>query len=293
MTSISEKKRTVFLGAALMVGIPLLLGFVLYRVISSRGHIPEMPRAALEADGAHRSIDALSKRIVGFVPTKAERDIITRLEDLHLAETGAKSDTPPTTSVEKQTRDLMQVLKKTAEADRARFLVLGDFLAFRFHLALEALLKQPVKNRGPHSLPLTRVVLFGGAFYRQALARGLIGANGALQSSEALPEILFRTRWRRLAGMKGDEEFDRYEQTALLDFTVRFVDKSEVSRRLDAARKLGARDSTYDGTVADALIYFEGGDPQSALKLLHRAETDPHSDTRTVQAFIRALEESL
>ena len=293
MTSAPEKKRTIFLGAALLIALPVVLGLVLYQVILSRGHIPDMPRAALEVDGAHRSIEALSKRAEGFAPTEAERALIARLEDLHLAETGAESDALPTTSVEKQTLDLMQALRKTAGTDRTRFLVLGDFLAFRFHLALEALLKEPMKDRGPHSLSLTRVILFGGAFYRQALARGIIDANGALRGSKALPEILFRTRWRRLAGMKGDEEFDRYEQTVLLDFTVRFVDKIEVKRRLEAARALAAQEPAYDGAIAEAVIYFEAADPQSALKVLRRAETDPHTDKRMVSAFIRAIEKSL
>jgi hypothetical protein len=287
MKQFAQKKLLFFLSAAVFVSVLAGTALVTYRAVSSAGRIPRMPRASLDEKDAEQSILSLTARSADFHPEDEERRLISMLEELHLAECD-KEEQAPALSVKKRTENLKQALKRKAANNPTRFFALGDFLALRFHAALEALLLEKPTDKPRRSVALTRVILFGGAFYKQALKRSIITPDRKLTVSKALPEILFRYRWRLLGGVAPAQEFTAFEQKALLDFTVRFADKYKVKKRLDAARKLSKQDPLYDAASAEALIYLEAGQKKKALGVLEK-KISQGTATETILLFKKAL----
>lgn len=291
MKQTSKNKAFVFLAVSAFIAVLAGAAVLTYRAVSSAGRIPQIPRASLSEKDAEQSISELTTRAADFHPTDKERHLISMLEALHLAECD-KEEKAPSLSVKKRTENLKRALQAEASRNPSRFLELGDFLALRFHAALEALLLEKPTDKPRRSIALTRVTLFGGAFYKQALNRNIITPDRRLTVSKALPEILFRYRWRLLGGVSPSREFTAFEQKAILDFTVRFADKHKVKRRLDAARKLSKKDPAYDGTATEALIFLEAGQKEKALDVLERRISKGNA-TETILQFKKALKQTI
>ncbi len=286
-----SKKTIEILKVAFGMLAVAAVGFITYKGVSSRGHIPPFPQVRLDSKESEKSLLDTASRAASFSPKEDELKLISMLEQLHLLETGEEEE-EPTRSVETRTEELAAALKQAAKQNQERFLLLGDYLAVRFDSALKALLSQKPSKDETRSYAYMRVTLFSGAFYMRAQKSGLIAPDRTLKGSAALPEILFRFRWRLLAGLPGTLELTRFEQKALFDFTARFVDKQDVDRRLKAASKLAELDSTYDAVTAKALIRCEAGQYEQALAILNKATAAGRNDP-AFQSFVRAVESNL
>jgi hypothetical protein len=289
--ALQNNKISKLIRISLLVAAVPIMGLVTYKVVSSKGHIPPFPQPTFKSGEAEKSISDSMLRASSFHPTDDELKLVSMLEQLHLAETGEESE-EPTMSVEKRTADLSAALAPAAKKDLTRFLALGDFLATRFDSALKDLLSQKPSTGENRSYALMRVTLFSGAFYTRALRSGLIAPDHTLNGSSALPEILFRYRWRRMGGLPGTVEFSNFEQKALLDFTVRFTDKQNIDRRLKAASDLAVLDKSYDAPIAKALILLDAGQKERAHKTLEQAIAAGRDDT-VIDLFQRAVQQEL
>ena len=185
-----RKKTTTASLIAIFIAVLMGIGLIVYRAAFSRGHIPNFPSVPINPQDAETSLQAQAKRARSFRPTDAEAELITRLEDIHLAETGEETEVP-SASVERQVDAFRQSLGAVAKTDRARALLLGDYLADRFQQALEAFLAESPAAGKNQSGEMMRLIMTGGAFYMQAVQRKLINPDRTLNVSQALPTVLF------------------------------------------------------------------------------------------------------
>ncbi len=287
----SRKKTSTVALIASFIAVLLGIALFVYRAAFLKGHIPDFPDITVIPKDAEASLQAQAKRARSFRPTDAEAELITRLEDIHLAETGQETEVP-SASVERQVDAFRQSLKSAAKTDHARVLLLGDYLADRFQKALEAFLAESPAAGKNQAGEMMRLIMTGGAFYMKAVQRKLINPDHTLNVSKALPAVLFRYRWRILAGLPGDDGFTDTEQKLLFDFTIRYVDKQEVDRRLSAVKRLSALVPGYDSDIAEALVLYEADRYKEAIRVLDGAVARGRQDA-TVENFRRAIERAL
>ncbi len=290
MATMNTNSKAI-LSAVIFVATLFATATAIYYSISIQGYLPEFPKVSTSVEEAEKSIAGLFLRTKDMSLTEKEKDFVNQLEELHLAETNELSD-PPSLSIEKRVENLQRSLSEAARDNIDRFLLLGDFLAARFHSALEALLSEKQGVAPNRSTAVMRVNVFGGAFYKQAIERGIIDNAKGVNGSVALPQIMFRYRWRLLADLKKDLEFSDFEKRVLLDFVARFSNKHEASKRLNAVTELAQMDLSYDIELASALILSEAGRTHEALLYLEDAISGK-PDNKKLKGLYRLLQETL
>ena len=284
-------KSTRVVAVVVAVLVLLGVGYAAYRTVFLRGHVPAFPTVRFDSAAAETSLRDCAARAERFHPNESEATIIAGLEEIHLSETGEETEIPSAT-VERQVEAFHRNLGVAAQEHRERILTLGDYLAVRFQSALETYLEAPAPPDESRSGEMMHLIITGGAFYTRAVHRKLINPDRTLNISKALPSVLFRYRWRVLAGLPGTEGFSPFEQKLLYDFTVRFVDAKEVERRRDAVKSLSALLPEYDAVIADALVLYEGKQFKDALRVLNNAENSGRTDA-AVKNFRLAVKNRL
>ncbi|HUT79165.1 MAG TPA: hypothetical protein VM285_15815, partial [Polyangia bacterium] len=128
----------------------------------------------------------------------------------------------------------------------------------------------------------------GGSFLERAVERGLLGEDGRLDGPAFLPEVLFMTRWRGLAGQSRVLGLAPLELRAYLDFVVAFSSHDAVALRLEAVESLAALDPAYDAVLARALVLYQGGRADEAHAVLMAAIRAGRDDP-AVERFARFI----
>lgn len=278
--------RKYILAAAFIAVLAGVAAFA-YRAVHLKGRIPDFPAVKFTPSEEQQALTRLAKAAADFRPTVEESALISKLEEIHLAETGEETEVP-TSSLEKRVADLSAALQARAAEDKSRYLAVGDYLAGRFQHALEKYLAQKPAENQARSGEALRLTITGGAFLATALRRKMINPDHSLNISKALPQVLFRYRWRRMGGLPSALDLSTFEQRLLYDFTIRYVDKNEVDRRRKAVKELSTLQPDYDAAVAEALILLEGENAAAAMKILD-AEIESGREDKAVIDFRHAL----
>lgn len=282
-----EKNTQKFVAATVFFAVLIGTALLSYRAVFLKGRIPDFPSVKFNPEEEKRAVNDLTSRSADFHPTNEESALISNLEEIHLAETGEEAEVP-VASLERRVEDLNRNLRAHAAKEPSRFIAIGDYLAGRFQQALEKFLAlKPTENRA-RSAEAMRLTITGGAFYATALRRKMINPDHSLNISKALPQVLFRYRWRAMGGLSPTLEFTPFEQRLLYDFTVRFVDKNEVDRRREAVKALSTLQPGYNAAVAEALVLYEAEKVPEAVKVLDAALAEGRDD-KTVVDFRQAL----
>ncbi len=290
MVSSSLKRRTwipvaSFLLAAIAGAIAIF--------VFARGEkaLPEMPRARFGDAEIDAALQALRARTAAFSPGGDERRLVDEMRTMHLAEVAAYRGK----ETKERSRALLDAFRKTAvsvaEADRARFVTLGEQLAVALQDAVGAFLevgrREGIRDafEGP-SEPLDRVIAAGGVFVFKSAERGVIGERGELRGPRLLPEVLFRKRWCGAVGIADAAGLSPIEQRAALDFSIAFT--TQADERLKAIDALAALDPAYDAEVARGLVLLQAGRTADAKAVVDRAIAAGRTD-RGVELLRDAL----
>lgn len=263
--------------------------------VRSKGRVPSMPRTAIEESEQQRAMQALMARTRDFKWKKSDLVVKQKLTDLHQLETQDQNALDRASAIKGKIVELKESMQNATGGDTERLLLLGDAFAVQFHRALKNLLAI-MKQRGQKgwaekenaALRVTREK--GGSFFERARKRGVIDDDGSLHVSEMTPQVLFRYRWRHMAGLDWDRGLLPAEKKAYFDFIVRFSSKSAVRERLSAVEGLHELDKTYEREIARAIIFVDGQEISAARSELKSAIANRRSTT-TAQAFLNALSE--
>lgn len=266
---------------------------MVFWLVRSEGRVPDMPRTAIGESEQQRAMQALFARARDFKWKESDLEVQKKLTGLHQLETQDRDGFDRSSEIEVKIAELKESMQNATGGDAAYLLLLGDAFAVQFHRALENLLAT-MKRRGQkgwaekEKAALRVVREKGGSFFERARKRGVIDDDGTLQVSEMTPQVLFRYRWRHMAGLDWDRELLPVEKKAYFDFIVRFSSKSAVMERLSAVEGLHALDKKYEREIARAIILFDGQEFAAARSELKRAIANRRS-TATAQAFLNAL----
>lgn len=293
MRSKQEKDRrsSKMLAYGVFVLVAIAVPMATYLGVSRQGHAPPLPHPSFSAEQMREAMTRLTERARGFSPTEEEKGWMEDLQALHMEETGPQTDPSDVARLEGMMGQLEKSLTAQANADKSRFLLMGDVLAVRFHEALVSLLRAHRNNGDKRNLTAlqAQVTRFGGSFYRTALSRGVITPQGNLRVPEITPQVLFRYRWGKMAALNPEETFSVIEKKALYDFIVTFNASAPLSRRLEAADNLSRLDTSYDAIVAKAHVLLDAGDKTKAIALL-KAKMNQRAHDPVIQRFITALD---
>ncbi|MFO8072128.1 MAG: hypothetical protein R6V85_09660 [Polyangia bacterium] len=280
-TADSGGSRHRGLAALVFVAGAVALGVLVYFLAGGgRGAVPSMPRAELSESAVAESLNALERRASSIEPSDDDRGLLSLLEDLHASETAERVGPDTARRIEELLRVIREEAQSALARDREGYLALGDRQAWLFHSAMLDVL-EAARGRGLESVGAerrSRLVRLGGAFFQRALDRGLVTEDGELNGPDHLPSVLFRVRWRMLAGMDAHADLEPVEIAAHLDFVAAFAPPAEVERRLEAIEKLAERDESYDAVLARAVALTEGGRVSEAYDLLRAARENGRKD---------------
>jgi hypothetical protein len=250
---------------------------------------------AIEESEQQRAMQALLARTRDFKWKKTDLEVKQKLTELHQLETQDRDGLNRSAEIKVKIAALKESMQNATGGDTAYLLLLGDAFAVQFHRALENLLAI-MKKRGQkgwaekEKAALQVVREKGGSFFERARKRGVIDDDGSLHVPEVTPQVLFRYRWRHIAGLDWDTGLLPVEKTAYFYFVVRFSSKSAVMERLSAVEGLYKFDKTYEREIARAIIFFDGQELAAARSELKSAIANRRSTT-TAQAFLNALSE--
>lgn len=264
----------------------IVLVSVVYLLVSSKGHIPELPRTQLNRDAQAQIRAKWADRTAHFKMTDQERELAGLLNQVHGLETATEVDRDAL-------RDALGRFSKKAAVvvgeNKERYLLLGDYLALDFQQALLRALADVARDGLESNEETTEEIRNkGGAFWTHALRRGVIDERGRLHVWEVTPAVLFRVRWRHLAGLDMEESFSTEELRLYYDFVVAFTTPDSVETRLSAITRLKALDGSFDDVLARAMVFHQGGRGDEAYQELKKAMDGGRRDTQTVN-FFRAL----
>ena len=85
------------------------------------------------------------------------------------------------------------------------------------------------------------------------------------------PAVLFRVRWRHLAGLDIEDSFSTEELRLYYDFVIAFTTQHSVETRLSAITRLKMLDSSFDDVLARAVVFYQGGRSDEAYQELKKA----------------------
>jgi hypothetical protein len=128
----------------------------------------------------------------------------------------------------------------------------------------------------------------GGSFAARAVEREVITEVGEIDGPRNLPSVLFRVRWRALAGIDRREGLEPIEWLAHMDFVLAFSRPTSVEARLQAVGEITKIRPDFDAVLARAIVLHEAGRDGDAKALLDDAIGRGRSD-ETVTDFARAL----
>ncbi len=284
----SYKRLTYGIFVLIAIAVPMAT----YLGVSRQGHIPPLPSPSFSADQMRQAMIHLTEQAKRFSPTEEENGWMERLQEIHLEETGPQNDPSTAAHLRRMMTQLEKSLVTAADADRDRYLLMGDALAYRFHEALLSLLRAQRKSNVEENLSAlqSQVIRFGGSFYSTALARDVITREGDMRVPTITPQVLFRYRWRKMAELNPTEAFSIIEKIVLYDFIVRFNSTSPLSRRLEAADSLSQLDKSYDALVAKARLLLDAGEKAPAMALL-KSKTNRRTNDPVIKRFIAALDQ--
>jgi hypothetical protein len=279
------------LAALVLISGAVGLGVLVYFLAGGeRGSVPSIPRVDFSEPAVAESLRDLERRASSIEPSDDDRELLSLLEDLHASETAERIGPDAARRIEELLRVIREEAQSALARDREGYLALGDRQAWLFHSAMRDLLAA-ARSGGLESVDAerrSRLVRLGGAFFQRAVDRGLVTEDGALRGPDHLPSVLFRVRWRMLAGMDAHADLERVEIAAHLDFVAAFAPPAEVERRLEAIEKLAERDGSYDAVMARAVALSEGGRASEAYDLL-RAVREKGREDEALLGLLRHL----
>ena len=281
-----------------VVVIALVAAGATYFLVGRRGNIPPLPRVRFEGDEQVRSLDDLKKRAREFVPTDPEEQLIQKLVEIHKKEIQKQT----TSSDENGLRFDLEAFGVEARAfgsqNPARYLLLGDHLAYEFHECLNTLLQLLREKTKTGHVPgrlkeaILEVVRTGGVFYERAMRSGAILPDGRLLAPGIAPEVLFRARWRHFGALRADQGFTDVEKRAYFDFLTAFAPPTSVDKRLEAINELAKLTDSFDAVVARAIVLHEAGQTREALNLVKQTLKQGRGDS-VLENLENALETHL
>ncbi len=287
-------RRSGFAMRIAVVLAALCIAAAVFRMVSSKGRIPQLPRVVLSATEERTATEALRRRTAAFVPSAQETGLVQLFEQMHRAETerlrkGANDKGPLG-----EQEAFRQAALQAVSLDESRFLLLGDWLALRFQDAFVKVLAhaqqhgiEAVTTEG--SEMMRRLLLSGGTFFFRAVKAGAITPDGKLSASQIAPQVLFRVRWRHLAKVRLDEGFSAAEKKAHFDFVAAFASPVAEQSRVRAVSELKRLDKSYDNTVALGIVLHEAGNDKAAYDVVSKTMKNGRKDTALLE-FAKALE---
>jgi len=267
------------------------LAALVYFLTRRTGDVPDLPRPQFDADQVEQATADLAKRAAEVSLTDDERALIGMLEDLNRAETAEPTGPESAVQVEGMVKAVGEVARARAARNLQRYLRLGDSLAIDFGEALGALLTEARGDgleRAMRSDAGDEIRRLGGSFASRAIERGLLTEDGAIDGSVLLPHVLFRVRWRALAGLDRREGLAAVEWLAHMDFVLTFSRPSSVEARLQAIDEIVKTQPEFDALLARAIVYHEAGMDDEALSLLSEAIAAGRADD-AVTDFARTI----
>ncbi|MDD5308736.1 MAG: hypothetical protein PHU25_15570 [Deltaproteobacteria bacterium] len=255
------------------------------------GVVPALPRPAFDEKEVRAAMEGFDKGDAAFEASPEEQVLADLLERIHMAETDASALANRGT-IAALVEEFGDKARQSVARGKERFLALGDHLAARFgreftrFSAVAA--ASGVAAWGKKSREAEALRRAGGAFLERSVERGLVDASGRLRAPALTPVVLFKSRWRLLAGLHPDEGFTPLERKARLDFVAAFSSPDGPERRLAAAIELKRLDPAYDDVLARAVILHEAAQDRAALDLLEKAG-EAGRDDPVLRSFARAL----
>jgi hypothetical protein len=279
------------LAAVLLFALAALPVFLLTR--AGAGEAPPMPRASFPAEEARSAVESLRARAAACRPEQPDGELERLLADLGRLEAGVDPGPHRGEEVARAMKAFSEVAQGRVAQDREHYLGLGDRLAERFGRAVDRLLEAArreglARARAADRETVDEIERLGGSFLSRAVERGVIGEDGSLGGPAFLPEVLFLTRWRALAGLDRELALTPLERRAHLGFLAAFSSPAAVSLRLEAVQALGALDPAYDALLARAVVLHEAGRDVEAHAVL-MAAIEAGRDDPAVVRFARLL----
>lgn len=290
-------KRPAFsrkVGTIFVVIISLGLAVAIYVLVGKPGHIPPLPRVTIEEPAQAKVLEDLSRRVSGVELSKAEQEFVDRLYAIHETEAQKKKALAEVNRIDEQIQQFRVEAREFAGRDLEGYLLLGDYLADRFHRSLEELIKRARQEgslNGPlvQSLPeFAQMAETGGGFLNHALERGVLTVDGRLIALKIAPVVVFRARWRDFARLPLDLGFSDVEKAAYFDFLAAFAEPKALRKRLAAIDEITKLQKSFDGVVARAIVMHEAGQHKEALALVEQTIRRGRDDN-VIHSLARAL----
>jgi hypothetical protein len=278
-------------GIALVVAGALALAALVYLLARRGGEVPDLPRPRFADAEVSEALRELAARAARATVTDDERALIGMIEELNLAETAEQVGPETAVQVEGMVKAVGEVARARAARNLERYLRLGDSLALEFDGALEAVLAGARREglvRAMRSEAGAELKRIGGSFAARAVERGVITDSGEIDGPQLLPSVLFRVRWRALAGVDRREGLAPVEWLAHMDFVLAFSKPSSVEARLQAIGEISRLQPEFDALLARAVVLHEAGRDGDARALLDEAIDRGRSD-ESVADFVRSL----
>jgi len=278
-------------GLALVLVGAVALAALVFALARREGAAPPLPRPVFTEAEVRAALDDLRERAATVSVTDDERVLITMFEELGRAEAAAPAGPEDAQQVEGMVKAVGEVARARAVRNLERYLRLGDLLAVEFDRALGEVRAEAQRSDLEAALRSEagdRLQQLGGSFARRAAERGLIREDGTIDGPVLLPEVLFRVRWRALAGLDRREGLSPLEWRAHMDFVLSFSKPSSVEARLQAIDEIAALEPGFDTLIARTVVLHEAGKDGEALTLLNEAIAGGRTD-EPITGFARLL----
>ena len=262
---------------------------VYFGASSGKGALPPMPEVPVDAAQMAFAVERLERRAKSVKLDNWHKELIDAFEKLNIAEAQKQNG--------KTIAGLHQIfLNKSGipqTAQKARYLLLGDYLAVRF----EAMFKQVLAEIGKQgvaqammaqSTAYQELVKLSGNFLQDSIHMGLVRPDGTLRVAPYVPQILFRKRWRALGEIPFRYRFLEIESLADSIYQLNFGSRDALDMRLRAIRRIQKAVPDYDDVTAKALVYYEAKETAHAIEILKNA-LKAQPDNFTMNQFLLFL----
>jgi hypothetical protein len=273
-----------------LLGVVALAALVFF-LARRGGEIPPLPRPGFDDGEVRRSLEELAARAKEVSITDDERTLLEMFEKLNRAETAEPQGPETARQVEGMVKAVGEVALARATRNPERYLRLGDSMAVEFDRALNAVLERARSGglaRALESEAGDDLRRLGGSFVKRAVERELIDDSGEIDGPAHLAQVLFRVRWRAIAGMDRRRGLSPVEWLAHMDFALTFSRPESVELRLQAIDEIQKLGPGFDALLARAIVLHEAGMSGEALALLDEAIAGGRKD-EPVLDFARFL----
>jgi hypothetical protein len=278
-------------GLVLVVVGAIALAALVYFLTRRSGEVPDLPRPRFTADEVERAVAQVEERAREVSLTDDERMLVAMIGDLNRAETAEPVGPESAVEIEGLVKAVGELARARAARNLERYLRLGDAQAVEFDRAVDELLARARRvgvERAMASEAGDELQRLGGSFAARAIERGVITGGGEIDGPALLPLVLFRVRWRALAGVDRREGLSPLEWRAYMDFVLTFSKPSSVETRLQAIDEIADLEPGFDALLARAIVYHEAGMDDDALALLGEAIAGGRDD-EAVTGFARSI----